>query len=513
MIKKHVLVNRKMIMVSSERGVVSRRRKIIFTSLTSHHSLLALLAIPLFLLAFSHNSYSQKIEYSRRTFKTPYADAMQLVANVGGYHHVLCFTAGKAPTVNIFNAGLQLHARKEIDLKLKENCDLRLVQFKGFYFLYIHPVGTAKHELFRITGTGEIISLSNIFQAFVEKELGKNTSTLQLVNQQEELFVVAHAYYDAIKKMGSSVVQLDKDFNPLLARKVMYAFDNGSETLQQSMLAGNSLLVLKVSRSDEKGNSLDVVKIDLSNGRSIIKSFNSGTHLYSSPAFSFNAKDSGILVYSIIREPIGERFQRAVFISQLDHLLQEVTPGTLLRSQFRNNTVANFLLPKGSPAGWLSMNSVSRMRSSLGVASPQFYEPESGAAFTLAGVPNLAGYYFTGNSYPSGVRVTVLNEKFKIINDSLVADNRYVYDVSPSPFAQFSINNKSHLLLLQNFSENRRALLKVSITDNGEVTTQGIRVFEKYEYLLPQLQTVDNSYVIIPYTHRRQVGLVKITIE
>ena len=99
----------------------------------------------------------------------PYADAMQLVANIEGHHHMVCFNANKAPVISIFDSQLQLLEQKEIDLKLKENSDLRLLPFKDFYFLYAHTLGTTKHELFKIDGKGEVTSLSKAFQQLLKR--------------------------------------------------------------------------------------------------------------------------------------------------------------------------------------------------------------------------------------------------------------------------------------------------------------------------------------------------------
>src|SRR5215204_5925417 len=130
----------------------------------------------LFGLFFFLQASPQKIQYSRQTFSMMYSDDMQLMANVKGNHHVLCFTAGKKPAIHIFNEHLQLLGEKEIDLKLKENSDLRLIAFTDFYLLYIHLPGTLKHELYKIDAEGNATLLSNTFQQFVDRELNKTSS-------------------------------------------------------------------------------------------------------------------------------------------------------------------------------------------------------------------------------------------------------------------------------------------------------------------------------------------------
>lgn len=93
---------------------------------------------------------AQKIQYSRQTIPDPVADAMQIVADVDGSHHLLCFTAKKKPLLYIIDASLQGFTEHEIDVRLKENCDLRIVPFGKDYLLYLHVPGTVTHQLFRI---------------------------------------------------------------------------------------------------------------------------------------------------------------------------------------------------------------------------------------------------------------------------------------------------------------------------------------------------------------------------
>lgn len=455
--------------------------------------------------------HAQKIQYSRQTFQTPYADAMQLVANVSGYHHVVCFSSGKKPSIYIFDAQLQLQEQKEVDFKLAQNCDIKIIPFNDYYLLYIHPTAGTKHDLFKIDGQGNITALSKQFQQIVESELNKSSSTLQLVNQNEQLSIISHTYYEAIKKLGSSVVQLDSELKPLINRKVLFDFNKTIESLQQSNLSGNNLLLLKLSRDDENGSSLHLIKLDFTTGQILTHSFNSGSHLYTSPGFSFNQKDSTILVHSIIRESIGNtRVQRNVFLCRLNYSLQQLTPVSLLAAQFRNNTAANYLLPEGAGV-WLNMNNSIRIgRNSRATTLDVAGDP---AAVNIGKLNDMPSAYFTDYNQPSGVRFSILNDRFKVIKDSLVTNNERVLDVQPRPFAQFSGKDKSYLILVQNFSADRRGLLMLSKANTGELHTEDVRVFDKYHYLLQQSQAVGNSYFILPYTHKKEIGLVKIIPE
>ena len=466
------------------------------------------------LLSVSGRCYAQKIQYSKQTIASPFADVMQLVADVGGYHHLVCFTANKPTLVYIFDAQLQLEAQQQVDLRARENSDIRLVPFKNFYFLYIHTSNSERHDLYKITGDGKVTSLSQSLQTLLSQELGKVTSTLQIVNKNEEVFLLTHTFYDAIQKMGSSVIQLDQDLNPVMIRKVLYGFSN-DETLQQAMLTGDDLLVLKTLKNTETGKSLDIVKVDLLTGHSLTYSYNSGAHLYFNPAFRFNSKDSTLLVYSIIREPINNTGggQRTVFLSLLNRLLfQEITPVSLLKGQFKNNIAENFLLLGGPSSCWINLSNrlrVARIRNS----NTGYLEMEQFPGMSIGRINNSVVPQRQEFTQASGVRFTVLDENFKMVKDSTVPNSKKVLDLEPRPFAQFMLNKKACLLMTQNFTSNRRGLLLLSSDENQHLQTTDIRVFDKYQYLLSLVRSVRDRYVILPYTYRNDIGLVKITVE
>jgi hypothetical protein len=67
--------------------------------------------------------------------------------------------------------------------------------------------------------------------------------------------------------------------------------------------------------------------------------------------------------------------------------------------------------------------------------------------------------------------------------------------------------------LKQQFGSNRYGLLLINGNAEGELTATDIRVYDKYEYLLPQMQAVNNKYVLVPYTYKKELGLVKITLN
>ncbi len=442
-----------------------------------------------------------------------YPDAMQLVANVSGNHHLLCFTANKPPSLYIFDAQLQLRDQKEIAVRVKEDCDIRILPLADCYFLYIHSPGSTAHQLWKIDGEGDAVDLSASFQRLVDSSLKQSISTLQLVNQDDHLFIIAHTYFEAVKKMRSTIIAMDKNAVPLQSRTTFYAFDKTAETLQQAALAGNNLLVLTSGRDDEKGNSLTITKTDLATGRSTSNSFNSGSHFYTDPAFIADVKDATLLIYATIRESAGSaRAQRVVFISRLDSALHEKTPIGLLKTQFRANTAVNFLLPQGTSAGWLEMNNSGSVRRLNAKADPlNDFVLDNPATFNLRKF-GTSSTYFAGYNQLTGVRFTLLNEKFHVLKDSLVA-NKTAFDIEPRPSARFVLNNKAYLILVQHYTSKHKGLLMINEGVNSALEASDLRVYDQYDYELPLLQAVGNSYIIIPYTYKNEIGLVKIKME
>lgn len=454
----------------------------------------------------------QKIQYSRQTFPSPYADAVQLIAGVKGTHHVVCFTANKKPLLYVFDAAMQTCIKKELDVKIRENCDVRTVSFGDHYLLYLHVPGTTQHQLFDVQSGGEAEDISALFSNRADTAWNRSMATFQLFNQSGRLAVVTHAYYEAIKMIGSRVVVFDSALATSQVHTVFFAFDKEVDYLSQIVLSGNALLMLKAVKNPESGNSLDVLKADLTSGKILGHSFNSGSHLYISPAMHFNASDSTLLIYSLLREPVNaSRLQRSVFIAHLDHQLQSKTPSSLLKSQFRSNTAASFLLVNGPQPRWLStMNTVRIRKAGSRYAMPTGLEMDDPANLNIAAAQNYS--YEPGIEYntPTAVHFTVLNERFKPVKDSVVANGGNVYDVQPRPYAQFALGQKAYLLLIENFSASKRGLLLLTGNEKSGLSSTSLPVFDRYEYMVPQVQGLNDCF-ILPYVYKNEVGLIKIT--
>lgn len=467
--------------------------------------------LPLLLMLFiSKILPAQKIQYSRETFRPPFADAIQTVANVEGFHHLLFFTVGKKPQLYVFNPQLQLHAKQEIDLKLKENFDVQVLRFSNFYLLYLHVPGTGSHRFFRIHAEGEVEDASAFFSNPVDTAWNRSTASFQLFNAGNRLCLLSHRYYDGLREVGSQIVSFSADFQSNTTTNTFFKFDKNTDGLQQIMFWGKDLYVLKTSRDDEKGQQLHVMKVDTASGEGLVTSFASGSNAYVSPEMIYSEADSSVLVYALLRESSGAgRGQRTVFISQLNHQLQENVPVTLLRSQFRGNAAASFLLSNTQQPFWITMVTAPRIRQVYGRTATSIFSNDSRSPNINVG----RGYFSESTidyNQPSAVRFTLLNKNFKPLKDSLVANGGSFYDIQPRPFAKFQVKGKAYLVLIENFSTKKRGLFMASNGANNELAMVSLPVYDRYEYLLPQLQPVANGFVV-PYRDKSDMGLLKIT--
>ncbi len=490
-------------------------------------------------------AYAQKIQYSRQTVKMLSPDEVQLVPNINGNHHLLRFFVNKKPLIYIFNNQLQLIAENTIELKLQENMDTRVLSFADHYFFYTHTQNTSTHKLYKVDAEGSVTSCSAKFQQIVDSLLNKSKSTLQLVSQNQKLFVIAHAYYRHLKKIVSTVVELNSNMRVSAVFKASFDFDGGEDQLQQSILHNGSLFVLKTNSTEEQGHFLEIVNSDLATGKSVIKSYHSNSP-YSNPGLRVLPKDSTILVQAIVGA--GTAQPRQGFITRLNQSLDEVTPFAILPFQFQKGIHGSYFL-LNDQSGWINFNRNFFTRNRLESFFVFNQNPTNlvtmynnhSLANTTSSVPDNAqvlartGRSSSSNSekFLSGtdrrrlnssttatrkniesiVRFTVLNNQFKHVQDSVTSFNKNEFGIQALPYAQFSIGNKACLFLIQNFTENKSGLLMMSAEKNDPINTTNINVNYKYEYLLHQMHAANKNSVLLPYTHKNEAGLVRISFE
>lgn len=461
----------------------------------------SLIVVSLLFCLFNYG-FGQKIQYSRSTFRVDDPHETQLVSNINGHHHILTFTYNRKPSITVFDPQLQLKEKKQLDFTIRKDCEVKLLSFPNHYFVYMHFSKPSAYEIWKVDDEGNSVYLSMRFKQIVDSIFRNNTSTLQLLNIHDGLYLTASLYYDTIKTMQSTIVQLDDQLTSLKIVKLYYPFDKDNEILRQTSLTKNALFILKAVTDQKDGNRLDLIKIDLASGKMIANSYKTTTNFYSDPRFVIDEKDSSILVYSMIR---GEKIDRMVFISRLNSELQEQSPLTILRSQFRENTLSNFLFVKGGQSLWLNMFGNRRFQRTI-------YGRNVEETF---GSMNRPAYsYGTNNlSYnqPTAVRFTILDKEFKVVNDSLIANKKKIMEIQPGPFAQFMMNDKGYLVLIQNYTPKRKGLMLLTADDNQYFSVTPLPVYDRFDYLLHQLRSTE-KYFIIPYVAKNEMGLVKVTM-
>jgi hypothetical protein len=188
-------------------------------------------------------------------------------------------------------------------------------------------------------------------------------------------------------------------------------------------------------------------------------------------------------------------------MSRLNKILIEQVPFTVLKSQFVKNTNSNFLLIEGL-SKWV------RLTDQATTSSQDFRVPDPD---DLTEAKVTLGKYYTNSD--DGVRFSLLDKNFKIASDSLIPNTKNSYTVKANQFARFNANDKEYLLVGQQFSRISKGLLMINTNDAHQLIYTDIRVNDRNNYLLSKSQTIPKKGIIIPYTNKREAGLIKIIVE
>jgi len=496
------------------------------------------------LLNICFDAYSQTINYSRQTGKLPDHDKVQFVANVAGYHHVLFLKKNEAIAACIFDRELQFTGKKELPVKWSDSFDVRLIPFKDVYYLYLRTKGKTRQELWKITAQGDATSLTSAFQQFIDTAFKQNTTIVQLVNKNEQLAVIANTYYEEQKVLATTVTRVDENFKTLSSRTFSYPFERGANLLSQLMLIGENLFILKPTRHTQN-YSLDLIKAEAATGKMFRKTFNSTDNFTPGATFRFIAADSSILVQS----SLGAK----IFISKLNLSLKEMIPPTLIESGFSNKVPVHFLFLGGEVQQWLAMSlPAARLRpqsntiyavppenfkwrvgyDNEGRAMGSLYDDVSAYRNTVRGFGTFTRpyYYDLGFSNfltryrdrfaavedkkdPLPVRFSAIDKNFTPAGDSIFENKKNSAILNASQFADFIVNGKHCLILRQDLPHSKKGLMLVYVNDKNQIIASDVTVFENFDYLLQNTQTIGKDTLLIPYVQKSEVGLVKLRFE
>ncbi|MEQ1797238.1 MAG: hypothetical protein ABL872_04755 [Lacibacter sp.] len=452
---------------------------------------------------------AQKIQYSKSIIKTPGGGDMRLIADVNGFHHLIQFSNFKKPVIYIFNDQLQLQATRELNIRLAENSNIRLLKVNDYYVLYAHTQKPLQHQLLKIYGNGAISDISYLVNDPADSSWNRSKATFQLFNIENNFLLVSHTYYNNIKKIKSTIVKLEPERRAEVVTKLMFPFNIRTDQLKEVTLSNNNLLILKTSQ-DEAGTSiLTLLKINCASGDILSKQFESGKYLYTTPTIRYNNKDSSTFIYSLLQTPPGYiGVKPGAFMVRLNHSLNEIAPISIVPDVFKDNAASIFIVEKSKTTGWLHFSpaptnrriSVSVSKDVYSVLDPDFMYTQT---YDYS--------YYT--SAPAAVRMTLLNNRLEKEKDSLVKNNGNYYKIHPAPYAQFVMHNTSYLLLVQELVAKKRGLLLVFPNENGSFSTVPVRVYNQFSFMLSILQTGGDNYFIVPFTNKTEMGLMKVTLN
>jgi hypothetical protein len=474
------------------------------------------------LLAFFVNEVSgQKIQYCRENVFIANPDQLQLVANVGGNHHLLSFNTHERPQLFIFNDALEIKSKLRFPFSIPEQSETRIIPFHNYYYLYIRTRFTHKYSLWKIDEEGKFTDFTTPFLQLLASQSQNVKLGFQLIASGEYLWMVYHTDLENLEKNTLIIVQADSKLNEVFSHKVQYAFKRDEERLhQETLLLDKHLMVLKTARSS---TSLELMKVNLATGYTISNTFASSGYFYSQSSFNYNPSDSTVTVSSLLTEPrAAENAKRFIFISRLNRILAETVPFLVLKSQFVNNTGTNFLLVNGS-SKWMRLRSEWAKSSNTGSENAiTLYRDQ-----TMPGENNeslldnsrlLAMSTASRSSYSTldarqGVRFSLLDKKFNMSADTLVSNVKEFYTVKADRFVSFEAGYKEFLIVGHQFTKRSQGLLMVNANDTQQLTFTNVRVNERNNYLLGKSRLIYQKGVIVPYTRKREAGLVKITVE
>jgi hypothetical protein len=288
---------------------------------------------------------------------------------------------------------------------------------------------------------------------------------------------------------------------------------------KEVLIFGKYLLALKTGRS---GTSLELVKINLATGLAITNTFSSSGYFYSQSAISINSKDSSITVSALLTEPRSTRDPKQfVFVSRLNKNLFEEVPFTILRSQFKKNAGTSFLIVD-SQSQWMRFRIRGEQRNNAVVSNnASLYQdltmPDNNAE-AINDVNRMLQKAELSNEPAEpwnafqGIRFSLLNKALGIENDSLVSNTKDSYTIKGDQFIRFAVNSNEYMLLGQQFVKKSRGLLMVNANDAQQLIYTDLKVSDRNDYLLSKSQVIAQEGIIIPYIHKLEAGLIKITI-
>jgi hypothetical protein len=434
-------------------------------------------------LSFSYTLHAQKASYSHQTAHFRYNEALQLIANVSSRHHLLVIRPNKKPTLHVYDQVLNLQVKKEIADVIPQNSDIQLLKFKDHYFLFTHVPKSGKYQFWKVDAHG---GTANMLPQFYKLKTNfKDTgAAVQISSDNKHIFLMSQVYYAQLGELHIERVKTDHMMQAMVTDRITCKFNPENESLQQVLPMGEDhLLLLIINKNEISENLLELVKCDLQSGAMKATEFNINQNLFAQPVMSYDPLDSTILIYSMVRAPLmAPRVQRSVFMCKLNNSLQPVVPATILKSPNH----FSFYSVKGSKYNWLHFLDIK-----LSLYSPS---------------------YDAFSRYPYSIRFSIMDEQFKIVKDSVVQIDSKGCTIRVTNFGKVQWSNKSYLIMEQLLPKKNTGLLLIT-AENKKLAITDLIVYNRYNYLLSQLQQAGDGNCIVPYVKNREAGLMKLKLD
>jgi hypothetical protein len=471
----------------------------------------------LFLLPFTNVS-GQKIQYSKPLINLPADGDFKLVSDVGGFHHLIHLAANTKPSITIFNNQLHLQETIELNFNIPAKCDIRLLKLKDHYILYLHPSKTSSHYLTKITGKGLVTDLSNLTHNPEDSVWNKAISAFQLVEMENNLALLSHSYIKEVKKIRTTIVKPGLNGTPATVQHLLFPFQYEYDELKEITFKNNYLHVLKASKDEEGNNTLTLYKVHISNNKLFFRHFDSGKYLYYRPGVRISDDGKTSFIYATITVPTGYKGAKpSMFVTKLDSILNEISPAKTIPDIYKGNTASVFMVERTATNGWINFSYIPKINERPPPAPQPITVVTDYVNFdpSVNNINSLNNYNFvyTPHQTPTAVRISVLNNDFQKVQDSLVKNKGNHYTLHPAPFAQFTLQGIPYLVLTHEIVNNKKGLLALYPNENDKLEAIPLNVYNPYNYLLHLLQPSGDKEFIVPFIDKKEIGLMKVTLD
>ncbi len=475
----------------------------------------------LLLSVYNNKATAQTLQYCSENVFIDNPGQLQLVANIAGNHHLLSFNNNENPVLFIFDSELEYKTKITLPFKFPEKSIVQIIPFGKYYYLHIRPWLSQKHFFWKIDADGNCTDYNSFFQKLLASQSTNIKLGFQLIPYKEHLLMVYHTDLDNIEKNTVVITETDSLLNVVFTHKVLYDFKRDEEKLEKELLVfGKYLLVLKTARS---GTALELMKVNLATGYAISNTFTSSGYFYSQSALSINNNDSSFTVSALLTEPrTSYTPKQFIFVSTLNKLLVEETPFTILKKQFTKNTGTGFLLVNGQ-SEWMRFRIRGEQRSNTAATNNitvyQDLTMAGNNADNMQDINRLLQKTEQGSTSTEswdayrGIRFSLLDKELAIISDSLVTNTKDSYTLKADQFIHFKIRQKEYMFLGQQFARRSKGLFMVHANEENRLIYTDVRVMDRNNYLLSKAQLIPQKGILIPYLHKLEAGLVKITIQ